>query len=232
MYEILFSQSAAGSMQLAKSSGVLEGAANQVLSLPQIQEAGTDTDKLLRAAAGGASLRLWWSDAPDEARGLRCVCSLLEGLPCLLSAVRLPGLMPHGADTAVCHFGWGEVCPQDWPAFLPYERPLSAPERRALAMDWRRLVQEDAPLHAVINGRLVGVPVDFYDFLIRRCVPDGEFPMYELIGRILSHALGLGDAWIAGRIGEMTERGELELIRDDPRPYGKILRKTEKLPPG
>ena len=171
MYEILFSQSAAGSMQLAKSSGVLEGAANQVLSLPQIQEAGTDTDKLLRAAAGGACLRVWWSDAPDEARGLRCVCSLLEGLPCLLSAVRLPGLMPHGADTAVSYFGWGEVCPQDWPAFLPYERTLSL-------------------------------------------------------------ALGLSDAWIAGRIGEMTERGELALIRDDPRPYGKILRKTEKLPPG
>lgn len=237
MYEVVFGQSAAGSMRMAKSSGLLGGNPRQVVSLPLafdtgslrrdlMAEAGEDAQALLRAARAGAPLRIWWSEAPRAACGLRFVCHLLEGLPCPASAVRLPERMPYGADTAVSYSGWDEIAHHELPGFLPFERPLSRPERRALAMEWGWLVQEDAPLRAVINGRLMGVPEDFYDFLIRRCVPDGEFPMYELIGRTLSHALGLGDEWIAGRIVEMTARDELELVRDDPSPYRRLLRKA------
>lgn len=34
------------------------------------------------------------------------------------------------------------------------------------ALEWTDLVNENSPLRAVINGKLIGVPEDFYDFRI------------------------------------------------------------------
>lgn len=34
------------------------------------------------------------------------------------------------------------------------------------AMTWKEIMQYKCPLHALINGELTSVPVDFYDFMI------------------------------------------------------------------
>lgn len=37
-----------------------------------------------------------------------------------------------------------------------------------LGSKWMELTEDNSPLRAVVNGELVGVPEDFYDFLILR----------------------------------------------------------------
>lgn len=50
----------------------------------------------------------------------------------------------------------------------PLEKELSEHEQKVFASRWDELKEEDAPLRVLINGCLVGVKDDFYDFLIRR----------------------------------------------------------------
>ncbi len=47
-------------------------------------------------------------------------------------------------------------------------------------------MRENASLRAVINGSLIGVPNDFYDFALRSNIPDGEFKVAQLIGKTMS----------------------------------------------
>ena len=112
----------------------------------------------------------------------------------------------HGAVL----FELGELSPGDWAAYLPLEREIPKSVRRAVAMEWSRLRAENAPLRAVINGRLHSVSEDFYDAFIRAHIPDGTFRVAQLIVEVLGRCqLGVGDWWIAKRIQTMENLGEL-----------------------
>ena len=77
-------------------------------------------------------------------------------------------------------------------------------------MEWSRLQEENAPLRAVVNGRLHSVREDFYDPFIRAHIPDGTFRVARLIGDVLGRCqLGIGDWWIAKRIQAMEAQREL-----------------------
>jgi hypothetical protein len=88
------------------------------------------------------------------------------------------------------------------------------------------LVSEDAPLRAVINGRLMSVPADFYDYTLRAHFPDGVFTVAQAIGRALGMSqLGISDWWYAQRMRRMTESGELEAVRPDRNFYYTYVRR-------
>ena len=83
----------------------------------------------------------------------------------------------------------------------------------------------------MVGGRLLSVPEEFYDFLIRREIerqPE-EFQQAEVVGRVLgAYRVGVSDGWVALRMEEMIRRGELEPItgppEDGPR-YHRVLRR-------
>ena len=58
---------------------------------------------------------------------------------------------------------------------------------RSLANRWRELQQENSPLRAVINGKLVSVSETLYDTLILRELDtlDDEFRESVLVGQVL-----------------------------------------------
>ena len=104
--------------------------------------------------------------------------------------------------------------------------------RRSAARHWQELQEENAPLRAEINRRLVSVPEDFYDCFIRTELPQvGEaFLQGRLIGRVMSHSqMGLHDGLLSGRIDAMVQAGELAIIKaapeDCPSDSRRILRK-------
>lgn len=89
-------------------------------------------------------------------------------------------------------------------------------------------------MRALVNGKLISVPEDFYDHIIIKNIPDREFVMAHLIGTILGkYQLGVGDGWYALRIEMMIADNQLEIVadKDASHPYGKILRKVEKSTP-
>ena len=93
------------------------------------------------------------------------------------------------------------------------------------------LQAQNAPLRAVVNGRPVSVPEDFYDSFVRdvlRAQPK-EFREAEAIGTLLATLRpGVSDGFAARRIEALVQAGLLEAM-SSPAPgrpvYDRVLRK-------
>ena len=188
-----------------------------------------DFEKLLTAAKSGKTIRVWKSDIPSSACAFAFVCHALHGTPCDLRAVSLSPLEETATDTVQQFSDWAEVMPGRFYRFLPLEQPVSTAERRVQKILWDGLKAENAPLRALVNGKLLSVGEDFYDRFLFKCIPDGEFVMARLIGNVLiTYPLGVSDGWYALRIKKLLSQKRLELVKDmnADHPYGKVLRKT------
>ena len=113
-------------------------------------------------------------------------------------------------------------CKQKWLAPLP---PVML---GAMAHRWEVLRQENAPLRAVVNGRVRSVGEDFYDEMIRRHLPEGQTKIANIIGEVLGREKpGIGDVWLAERIRQMLSTGELRMLREDrERFYRSVVERT------
>lgn len=127
--------------------------------------------------------------------------------------------------------GWSEVEPPQFGRLAALGRPLPAGELRALARQWRLLQRENAPLRAVLNGRLLSLPETIYDPLIwREIEAQGEqFQEAVVVGRVLGrYQLGIGDGFCAQRIEAFIRQGLLQPVTEpgpDEAAYHRILRR-------
>lgn len=179
--------------------------------------------RLFEYLQNGEPIRIWYSSAPYSICGLLWLCSELRGRGASVSVVRLPRVIVTG-NSAVSYSSWGEVRPSDFPRFLKRERELSQEEIRVYAHYWSALKQENAPLRAVVNGSVIGVPASFYDFLIWKYL--GNEPVNEavLIGKILGeNPLGIADRWYARRIDKFIAQNRIKIIENSPRKYERII---------
>ncbi len=193
------------------------------------QKQREDLTRLLTAANQGVPIRIWKSNAPYSICGFSFVCGILKNIDCKVSVVSLPECREMSDGTVVSYSNWGEISPGQLYTFLSWERDLSNTEKCVQANLWEDLKAENAPLRALVNGKLLSVPEDFYDHLLIKSIPEGEIIMARLIGNILGkYQLGVGDGWYALRIKKMIEDNRLKVVADkDPsHPYGKILMKT------
>ena len=211
-----------------------------ILSLPGAEDhidqcvtaAAASLETLLRLSVEGEPVRIYYSHQPDELCGL---CWLLSRLDPpkdrSVSLVRLPLFEQREDGCLVSYTGWGEVHPRDWPRFLSQAQPVSPVLVRAAANRWKELQRENAPLRAVVNGRLSSVPEDFYDPFLRQELartPE-EFSEAAFIGNVLGRfQLGIGDGLVASRVEAMLRAGELEALTEAPEgapTYRRTLRK-------
>lgn len=189
-----------------------------------------DMEKLLSAAKGGTPIRIWKSDAPYSACGFYYVCNILRDIDCSITVVSLPGFYSILGDGITEYSHWGEVGADKIYRFLPLEKQLTRTEKKIISDYWRNLMAENAPLRAVINGKAVSVPEDFYDFIILNNLPDNDFIMARFIGTLLGkYRIGVSDSWYAYRIEKMVEENKLIIVgnKDPLNPYGKVLRKAQ-----
>ena len=173
-------------------------------------------------------IRVRYSSAPYSLCGLMWLCSELNGSQSTISTIRLPNITVNG-DTAVTYSSWGEVEPNGLGLFLDWERVLSAAEIRAYAQCWNRLKLENAPLRAVVNGSVISVPANFYDFLIFKNLGDRPIREAQLIGKILGeNQLGIGDWWYARRIDKLIAQDRIEIIENSPQKYERLIAKKPR----
>lgn len=189
-----------------------------------------DMEKLLSAATNGTPIRIWKSNAPYSTCGFYFICNILRNIDCKISVVSLPEYKQASENEMVAYSNWGEVEPGKLYQFLPLERQLTQTEKRMLSDYWCSLIAENAPLRAIVNGKLISVPENFYDYVITKNLPDGDFIMAHLIGNLIgNYNLGVSDSLYALRIDKMIEENKLIVIenRDTSHPYGKVLRKSK-----
>lgn len=201
----------------------------QLFSIYPNDEGCQAAEELLRAAnenltaaqkraAEGEPLRIWYSDQPDEMCGLYWFMWELEHLvekPKAVYIVKLPDYEYRESNTIVRHAGWGEVSPGEWHRYIACAEITTEVFRKHCALKWETLQTENAPLRAVLNGQLSGVPETLDDgFILREIEAESdEFQEARVIGSVLGkYQLGIGDAWVALRIEEMIRSGKLEVV--------------------
>ena len=185
-------------------------------------------------SVAGETVRVWYSQQPDELCGMYFLLERLEsaGATGPVSLVKLPQWEERSDGTLVHRIGWGEVGPGEWGRLAAAAYTPSPVRRHFFANCWRDLRWKNAPLRAVVNGQLMGVPVDFYDGFIRWeiAAADREFHQAHVIGQVLGRGPRIGDAWVALRMEEMIRTGLLEVVSQAPPDgpaYRRILRRTE-----
>lgn len=188
-------------------------------------------DELLRRTADGEPVRLWYSSNPDEMCGFYHALSILP-LGTDIRAIRLPEYTERG-DSVRSSTSWGEICPENFWEYLQYEEKVRENVHRMLRFRWNQLVSENAPIRAVINGKLSSAGEGMYDFYILRELEcrDEVFHEAHLIGDVLGkYQLGISDWYIHKRIRFLEAQGKLEPINQAPESpgYRRYLRKTRK----
>jgi hypothetical protein len=183
--------------------------------------------RLAEAKATGELVRVWVSDAsPADQCGLCFLCCLMDGAETPLSVVRAPSQVEREADNTVIEYrGLGDIPAEEFGALAETAQPLTVLQRGFLAGRWHELVRENAPLRAIVNGRLMSVGEDFYDFALRQNLPEGDFVMAKLIGLALGGLPGVSDRWLFDRVQAMIAAGELTEISPatGDHPYSAIL---------
>lgn len=181
--------------------------------------------RLKELLAGGAAARIWYSNAPYAYCGLCWLCHELGKMrtKAEVFTVALPEYELRAGYIAR-HSSLGEVAAEEFGNYLPRQKKLTVLEQQMYAMEWAKAVEKNSPLRAVVNGRLLSVPEDFYDFLIWDRLTGQPQKEAAIIGDILGSAqIAVADWWYAYRIRRLTEAGRIQIAQDCGQEYGRMI---------
>ena len=145
--------------------------------------------------------------------------------------VKLPVFEYGKENIMISKTSWGEVSPGEWGKYTTLQEKAQPVFISACATKWDQLQNENAPLRAMLNGKLQSISEDIYDsFILREIAAQPEqFKMATVIGNVLGkYQLGISDVWIANRIDKMIENDILDIVQDASKGetnYRRILRK-------
>lgn len=171
----------------------------------------------------GEELRIWYCDRPYSLCGFYFLCNWMKGYTNKINVVKLP---EHTVkeNITTSYQNWGDVSEEEFSCFLKYEKQLLKEERRMYVTRWLELVHENMPLRVIINGQLMGVTEDFYDFLIWKRLTHKPIKQARLIGDILGHyPISVWNWWYALRIEKFINCGKIRVLEDSPNKYARII---------
>lgn len=179
--------------------------------------------RLKKFLDNGEKIRIWYSDAPYSRCGFYHLCQILKSYENEIRVVRLPEYIVR-ENSIVAYKNWGEVAAEEFAGFLSYEKSLSKEEVRMYAFLWSDLVEDNSPLRSVINGKLLGVPENFYDFQIWARMTEKPVKEARLIGEILGYSqISVGDWWYAKRIEYYIQQGKIRIVEDSKSRYERTI---------
>jgi hypothetical protein len=199
-----------------------------------LKRVNKDLEMVQERATAGESLRIWYSNQPDEMCGLYWFLEKLNQWNTYdeqVFLIKLPEWEDDGLGNILKKTNWGEVAAEEWHRYLHLQKPLPPALKQSCVCHWKELQRENAPVRAILNRQLVSVSEKIYDdFILREIAAEGEeFQEAMVIGRVLGkYQLGIGDAWIALRIEEMIGASKLEVVStvaEDMPVFHRMLRK-------
>ena len=174
-------------------------------------------------------IRVWLSENdPAEVCGLLFICHLFRKSSVPLSAVFVSRQTVFDGK-ARQYLSTGNIFPEDFGSLAQLEEPLVPVQVKACAALWEQLVKENAPLRAVVNGRVMSVREDFYDAVLRSNIPDGDFMAAVAIGGTLIRVPGVSAQWLFMRLQAMADAGALVEVTPPKgeNPYGGVMRRKD-----
>lgn len=187
-------------------------------------------DKLMSILKSGKSIRIWYSDLPYSLCGLYQLCTALVYYHTQITVIKIPEYNIIGNKMTIVN-GWEEVLPENFCNYLSLERKLTKMEITYFSSEWKRLEVENKTLRAVVNGKLMSVREDFYDFLILDAISDEAENEARFIRKILAkNHIGVGEWWLRKRIDQLITEGVIEVIYNPHKPniYDRMIRKFRR----
>lgn len=171
----------------------------------------------------GEDIRIWYSDMPYSVCGFYHLCSILSEYENQIRVVKLPEHIVFGNNIS-SYQNWGDVASEEFAGFLSYERELSIEEIRMYRSVWNELKEENTPLRVIINGKIMGVAEDFYDFLIWKELTNKPIKEARLIGNIMGkYPVSKSDWWYAKRINDFIAEGKIKVAEDSEIRYARWI---------
>lgn len=194
------------------------------LDIGDIQKDGVDDvrhnlEAIRKRMAEGEAARIWYSEMPEEKCGLLWFLAQFFswGFPAKVFGVKLPlWVWEDGKEVVTLYSGWKDLSAGEWHQYLHLHLQKEVPWTLVAyaARRWKELQAENAPLRVVLNGRVQGVAEDFYDAFIKKEIAAQEevFGEGKLAAAVLQKNCGVKIDWIARRITDMIQKGELEVL--------------------
>ena len=242
MVDVLFGESEAGTMRDIKLKHRRQsGGRDEVICLGFMLDAGDIKESVNSQYRKDLICSMYVQDQWGRARELNEECQKLGDVYCnelkrlqeflekgesvrIWYIVRLPEYEVRQDHTIVSYSHWGEVSSEAFARYLPHEKRLSKMELKMYAWNWAELQEDNSPLRAMVNGRVLGVPEDFYDFLICKYITEKPVMEARLIGEILgNNPFGVGDWWYARRIEKLIGQGKIKVIEDSEKKYARQI---------
>lgn len=220
-------------------AGWIEGTAKEVICLELMLDIGdiknpvdsvyrkevyiNELHRLKQFLEAGERIRIWYSDAPYSRCGFYHLCRILEKYENEISVVKMPEYVVR-EKSITAYKNWGEVAAEEFAGFLSYEKRLSKEEVRMYSVLWSELVEDNSPLRSVINGKVLGVPEDFYDFQIWKRLTEKPEKEGRVIADILGYSqISIGDWWYAKRIEYYIQHKKIRIVEDSVNEYARTI---------
>lgn len=191
----------------------------------ELLEDGKQNIKTLKAlrklAEAGKTFRIWYSSSAMEMCGFYYLCNVMKDYDVDVYAVELPQVFTIG-DKSKHIASWGMAHTYEFGYLAENQRLLSKSELKYRASLWQALVEENAPLRAVVSNVLMSVPAEFYDALFMGCFTGTTIRENEWVSEIMSMYLGISSGFVEQRIWEMGKNGVISLVRDGERMNERI----------
>ncbi|MBQ9142179.1 MAG: DUF1835 domain-containing protein [Lachnospiraceae bacterium] len=195
----------------------------------ELLEDGKQNLKTLKAlrklAEAGKSFRVWYGSNAMEMSGFYYICNVLKDYDVDVYVVELPQVFTIG-DKSKHISSWGMAHTYEFGYLVENQRPLQKHEIEYRAFLWQELVEENAPLRAVISNVLTSVPADFYDGIIMSRFTGTTIHENEWVSDIMSMYLGISSGFVEQRIWEMGKNGVISLVQDGERMNERIWEKV------
>ena len=194
----------------------------------KIQKIKTTLSSVIERYVAGEEVRIWYSYNPDELCGMYWLMKQLRPLNCqtTIYLVKLPAWEYGKENTMTSKIAWGEVSPGEWGKYITLQEKAKPVFLSACAMKWNQLQNENAPLRAMLNGKLQSVSEDIYDsFILREIAEQPEqFKMAIVIGNVLGkYQLGISDVWISNRIDNLMMGGYLNSDKENQEEIERVF---------
>ena len=140
---------------------------------------------VLNRAQEGETIRIWYDHTPEMLCGFAFVVFLINKLGNCAAKIHSVCLNDH-PELSTRYDRLAQLCPDECEDLLSVERCLTAEERSIIAQKWDALCKQDYPLRTVLDGEIVGVPIDYYDGMIKESIPENKrFTVFDIIKKVL-----------------------------------------------
>ncbi|MBQ6899848.1 MAG: DUF1835 domain-containing protein [Firmicutes bacterium] len=178
-------------------------------------------DQVAENIAAGESVRIWYSNDPDDYCGLLWFAAQLveKKLPLdKVFLVKTPDWFRSPGGTSWFGRGTSEISVKEICRCAQTQYQVSGWQIQFLAEQWWQMENENSQLRAVVGGQPISVPDNFYDGLIWNAIESlgKKFREHHIIGPMRGLCACLQDAWIRCRLAAFVAEGRLEIAGPDP----------------